>query len=290
MVDNKEKHAIEMGINLNSDSLKQSALEVLSKENTSTHAREHALSPRQFEQLIKATYNIENKKIELESRALIYLAGRIGLRKGEIAHMTSDWFNLTDRSITVPEYERCTKGQHGNEPCGYCRRRAQDRLNANNIAQQDAIEAIHSVSKSSQENKSIDKQAAELVEEVNITFEHALEKQWQPKTPQSARSIPFDFDVRVELALEEWLKQSNGWDNSAATVNRRINRVAEKSKVETRVYPHALRATAASYHASRNISVHSLMSIMGWSDPGTARAYITSNDEQAAREIRSKHR
>jgi hypothetical protein len=32
------------------------------------------------------------------------------------------------------------------------------------------------------------------------------------------------------------------------------------------------------------------MSVMGWSDPSTARVYILANDEQAAREIRSKHR
>jgi hypothetical protein len=32
------------------------------------------------------------------------------------------------------------------------------------------------------------------------------------------------------------------------------------------------------------------MSVMGWTSPATARVYITSNDEQAAREIRSKHR
>ena len=56
------------------------------------------------------------------------------------------------------------------------------------------------------------------------------------------------------------------------------------------VYPHALRATAASAHASRGVSAYSLMSTMGWSDIGTARAYIRSNEEQANREIRSAHR
>ena len=118
----------------------------------------------------------------------------------------------------------------------------------------------------------------------------ALAEQWQPKTPTSARTVPFDFDVRVDLELRKFLNVSDGWERSAATLNRRISRVAEISDVSGRVYPHALRATAASYHASRDISVHSLMSIMGWADPSTARVYVRGDAESAAREIRSKHR
>jgi len=285
------KQAIETGINLESDTVKQSALDVLAGRDASHHARDDALSPREFEQLIATTYDLRNDRIACETRAVLYLAGRVGLRKGEITHLDADWFDWSDGSITIPEFQACTKGQHAAEPCGYCRRRAEDRVETNNISHADAIDAlVHVMDGETTTDQELDAKAAELVSEVNISMEDALAKQWQSKTPQSARTVPFDFDVRVELALEKWLENSDGWENSAATVNRRVNRVAEQSPVDSRVYPHALRATAASYHASRDISVHSLMSIMGWSDPGTARAYVTSNDEQAAREIRSKHR
>lgn len=286
----ERKQAIETGINIESRSVKQSALDALTANESASHARDDALSPRQFEQLVKATYEIKNSRIALESRAVLFLAGRVGLRKGEITHLTREWFDWGDGTITIPRHQPCVKGQYADEPCGYCRRRAEDRVTTNNITLEEANKVLTQVSDGDIGRRELTKKSEELVDDVNMGMEDALEKQWQPKTPQSARTIPFDFDVRVKLTLEKFTDMANGWENSAATVNRRVNRVQELSAINTRVYPHALRATAASYHASRDVSIHSLMSIMGWADPSTARAYVTSNDDQAAREIRSKHR
>lgn len=285
---------IASGINIEREreDIRASALEALQSGSDATHARDDALSPREFEQLVESSYRIDNDRIELECRTLLYLAGRIGLRKGEITHLSSAWMNWTEGTIEIPESDPCTKGQHDAEPCGYCRRRAEDRVETNNITLEEAVDAVRHVldEPESVPDAHIEREARNLREEVNVSFEDALAQQWQPKTATSAREVTFDFDVRVELALEEFFDRFDGWERSAATVNRRINRVAELSPVESRVYPHALRATAASYHASRDISIHSLMSTMGWADPGTARAYVTSNADQAAREIRSKHR
>lgn len=77
---------------------------------------------------------------------------------------------------------------------------------------------------------------------------------------------------------------------SKATINRRVNDAAEASDIDLDIYPHALRATAGTIHASRNVSPYALMSVMGWKDMQTARQYIIASDESAAREIRSKHR
>jgi len=285
---------IASGINIERerDDIRASALEALRSGSDATHARDDALSPREFEQLVESSYRIDNERIELECRTLLYLAGRIGLRKGEITHLSPAWMNWTEGTIEIPESDPCTKGQHDAEPCGYCRRRAEDRVETNNITLEEAVDAVRHVldEPESVPDAQIEREARDLREEVNVSFDDALAQQWQPKTSTSAREVTFDFDVRVELALEEFFDHFDGWERSAATVNRRINRVAELSPVESRVYPHALRATAASYHASRDISIHSLMSTMGWADPGTARAYVTSNADQAAREIRSKHR
>lgn len=292
-IDDRSRN-IASGINIERerDDIRASALEALRSGSDATHARDDALSPREFEQLVESSYRIDNERIELECRTLLYLAGRIGLRKGEITHLSPAWMNWTEGTIEIPESDPCTKGQHDAEPCGYCRRRAEDRVETNNITLEEAVDAVCHVldEPESVPDAQIEREARDLREEVNVSFEDALAQQWQPKTSTSAREVTFDFDVRVELALEEFFDRFDGWERSAATVNRRINRVAELSPVESRVYPHALRATAASYHASRDISIHSLMSTMGWADPGTARAYVTSNADQAAREIRSKHR
>lgn len=57
---------------------------------------------------------------------------------------------------------------------------------------------------------------------------------------------------------------------------------------EEDIYPHALRATAATEMALYDISAAALSSIMGWSDISTARAYIRASDENAAKEVRAK--
>lgn len=285
---------IATGISIERDAgdIKQSAIDALEGRSTSSHARDDALSPRAFEQLVNASYGIDRDRIEIEARALLYLTGRVGLRKGEVTHLTEEWVDWSNGTISIPAHDRCTDGQHGEEVCGYCRRRAADRVETNNLTDAEAREAIRHVldEDTALSDDEVAEQAAELKAEVNIPMEEALAAQWQPKTPASARQVPFDFDVRVELALEAFFERFDSWSRSAATVNRRIARLQERSEVDARVYPHALRATAASYHASRDISVHSLMSIMGWADPSTARAYVNANDEQAAREIRSKHR
>jgi len=290
------RRQIATGVNIaheqSDDELKRSAIEALKWPTDSSHARDDALSPREFERLIDASYGINKSRIELETRAVLYLTGRVGLRKGEVTHLAESWVNWSDGVITIPPFQPCTKGQHADEPCGYCRRRAEDRVETNNITHDEAVAAIQHVLDESANltDADIDAKATELMADVNMELQDALQEQWQPKTPRSARRVPFDFDVRVELTLERFFDRFDGWERSAATVNRRINRLQELTEFDKRLYPHALRATAASYHASRDISVHSLMSIMGWADPGTARAYVSANDEQAAREIRSKHR
>jgi integrase len=291
--DLSEQHRqIQQGIAIQQDreNIKESARAVLEGQTETAHARDDALSPRQFEQLVNATYDIDSEEIAVETRAVLFLCGRIGLRKGEVTHLRESWFDWGDGTLTIPEHQPCTKGQHGDELCGYCRRRAEDRVSTHTISHEEALSALQSVTDTELNANTLDKQASELQAEVNISMEDATAKQWQPKTKRSARTVPFDFDVRVKLALEAFFTIFDAWEKSAATVNRRINRLEDISPVNTRLYPHALRATAASYHASRDISIHSLMSIMGWSDPSTARSYVNANPDQAAREIRSKHR
>jgi len=289
---NVRRRNVSAGVSIDSGDVRRSALEALSGPSASSHAKDDALSPRQFEQLVDASYDVEDDRMETECRMLLFLAGRVGLRRGEIAHLSNEWIGLSDGTITIPEHDRCTKGRHADEPCGYCRRRAKDRVDTANVTHGEAVDAIRHVldDPEGMSAEMIDSEAESLRDSIALSMEDALAEQWRPKTPTSARRIPFDFDVRVDLALRSFSESFNGWEPSAATINRRIDRVAEMSDVDCNVYPHSLRATAASYHASRNISVHSLMSIMGWADPGTARVYVTGDAESAAREVRSKHR
>jgi len=272
--------------------IKQSAAEALGGRSGRSHSRDDALTPRQWERMFRASHDVDDADRALECRMLHVVCGRLGLRCGEATHLHEDWVDWNDGSIRIPQYWECTKSKH-DDPCGYCRGRARDNLDSHNLTQDEAIDAIvaHLDDEvvSSMTDEEIIEEAESLREEVNMTFEEMLEEQWSPKTPTSARAVPFDFAPRIELVIERFFERFDEFERSFATIHRRIDRLAELAEIDSNVYPHALRATSASFHASRDISVHALMSIMGWSDPGTARVYIRSNDEKAAREIRGKH-
>jgi integrase len=289
------RRKIAQGIQIEKNgTIKQSAAQALNDRAERGHSREDALAPRQFEQLVRASYQIEDKIRALEARMALYICGRLGLRNGEATHLHEEWIDWSKGVIEIPEHWPCQKGQHGDEICGYCRNRVRDNLKTNNLNKQEAIEAIYHVLDddvvAAMSDEEILERSIELRKEVNLTFEEMAARRWEPKTSQSAREIPFDFDVRVQMTLERFFEEFDQWPRSSATLNRRINRLAEVAGLEDNVYPHALRATSASVHASRDISIYALMSTMGWKDPATARVYIQANDKQAAREIRSKHR
>lgn len=54
----------------------------------------------------------------------------------------------------------------------------------------------------------------------------------------------------------------------------------------TQIYPHALRATAASYYAARGLDVYALQGLMGWKMLKTAEVYIQKSGEHTARKLR----
>lgn len=273
--------------------IKSSAARALRQRDDRRHSREDALTDREFETLLEATHEMKASQA-LEARTALFACGKLGLRGGELAHLDESWVDWSEKIIEIPEFDACTKGVNDGEICGYCRRRAVEELKTNNLTVQEAMDAVrYEFDESALRELGADgirETAQQLRAEVNITYREAESRRWKPKTPNSAREIPFDFDIRVQMTLEQFFDQYEGWDKSKSTVNRRINRVAEVAGIDSRVYPHALRATAASVHAARSVSAYSLMSIMGWADPATARVYIRSNSDQANREIRSKHR
>lgn len=273
--------------------IKSSATKAINNETSRRHSREDALTERQFEKLVRASYELKTSK-ELEARTALYLTGKLGMRGGEVAHLHQDWINWQDRVIEIPEQHPCSKGVNPGEVCGYCRRRAVEELKTNNLTVHEATDAIrHEYDAdllSQLGDEGIRNHALDLRDRVNITYKEAVSRRWKPKTPKSARRIPFDFDVRVEMTIEQFFRKYDSWSKSKSTLNRRIKTLSEAVDEDINIYPHALRATAASTHASRGVSAFSLMTIMGWSDIATARMYIQSNAEQAAREVRSKHR
>lgn len=253
------------------------------------YSREDALNQRELVHLLEGARKLKTEQAFL-ARFVIMCSAKMGMRGGEICHISSDWINTSDNIIEIPQHDECNKGKREDEVCGYCRNNALKHMRTHNKTVEEEVDKIREEFGGAVDETKARETAKERVEEHNITKEEAVSKWWSPKTSQASRSIPYDFDVRLQIVIERFKDEYSIFPKSKSTINRLVNKAHEQSKIKRRIYPHCLRATAATTMASRNISPHALMAIMGWSDLDTARTYISASEESAAKEIRSKYR
>ena len=119
-------------------------------------------------------------------------------------------------------------------------------------------------------------------------MEKALEGRWHAKTEQSARAVPYRFSDKVEGVVEDFFNKYEDYPKSRLSVNRRVRQAKRESELEKRVYPHALRATAATFQAYKGLPTVALMNLLGWADLETAQKYIRKSagaTEKALNEI-----
>lgn len=218
------------------------------------HSREAAIDESEFAELADAALELD-EPFATETAFVLYAAGRLGLRAGEIAHISEDWVNWNRRLIQIPLHDPCTEGEDGGV-CGYCRKAAE--------------------------------QAAAYDDD--LTMQAALDERWNPKTSNSARAIPFDFSGDVEAVVEAFFDRFDGYQSSRASVNRRVDRVLEAAGYPSDyVFPHALRATAATWHSYRGVDAVPLQAMFGWADLTTAQKYIRLSGGATQEALRETH-
>jgi len=217
------------------------------------HSHEDALTEASFKDLVATAQELP-KPFAAECTAVLYLAGRLGLRAGEIAHIRESWINRENKVIQIPRHSECRSGRRG-DICGYCRKRAQS-----------AVEHAD-----------------------DLTMQEALEQRWEPKTSKGARAVPYDFTEDVEAVIEAFFGEYDWWPTARIGVNRRVDRVADAAGYEGRVYPHALRATAASWHASRGVPPAALQALMGWAQLSVADKYVRLSGAATSKALNDAH-
>lgn len=222
------------------------------------HSKDDALSDRRFELLLEGTHEMR-EYYGFQARFCILVMGRLGLRRGELAHMRESWVDWRRNMIEIPRHQPCEKGKDGGA-CGYCRSLAEQRLE-------------------------------HADPEASLTMEQAVGETWRPKTDAAARSVPFDHDARAQLAVERFFDRYDAYPCSAQSVNRRVKKAAEHADELRRedVYPHCLRASAASRLAAKGLDLIPLQSMLGWSDLSTAQVYIQKSGENTQRALHMIH-
>lgn len=249
------------------------------------HTREDALTDREYERLIAATHRLEDEHYRLQTRFVVLIAGRLGLRGGEIAHMESSWVDRRNKMIEIPEHTACSKGRNGGV-CGYCRQNAAQKVD---VSRENYLEAYHRLRSlyGEHDRADIDQMAREQEGEP-LSMTDALDSMWSPKTDAGARDVPYDSDSRAALAVEDFFDEFGKVPFSRQGVNRRVNRAAEAADGLSAdgIYPHALRATAAEHYAARGLDVIGMKQMFGWAQFSTAQVYVSGSGQATARKLR----
>jgi integrase len=215
------------------------------KKDDCTATRENSLSEDEYERLLEGARSLDDFYAR-EAEVVILLAGRLGLRGGEIAHMKHHWLDTENHVISIPAHEPCDKGKDGGI-CGYCR------------------------------------QAAKQISEYNdITAEEAEQFFWKGKTEKAEREVPYGFHDRCVELLPGFFERFGEYYNSRQAINRRVDAALEAADGLTvaDTTPHGLRATAASHLVSKGLNAWSLQHFMGWAWPNTAQHYVRDDAKQ----------
>ena len=106
-------------------------------------------------------------------------------------------------------------------------------------------------------------------------FDEEFDRRWKPKTPNSIRAVPFSHDDRIKATIETFFDDRDEYGHSRVSINRRVDEVAEAAGLDPMsIFPHALRACAATQAAYRGVPAPALQSMFGWNDISTSMKYI----------------
>jgi integrase len=227
------------------------------QRNTIRHSKEDALTEREFELLLEGARELAESPYyyQPDPELTIYTLGRLGLRRSELVHLQESWIDWHQQMIRIPSHEPCRLGRDGG-PCGDCRQAAKQRV----------------------------KHA-----DGDLSLDEALSYMWAPKSAAGARDVYFGHDVRATLYLERYFSSDEytRYEASGTAVTRRVHQAAERGGLDPdSVYPHCLRATAATHMiATRDLGIYQLCQIMGWQQLSTAQHYIARNSQRTARSL-----
>lgn len=127
--------------------------------------------------------------------------------------------------------------------------------------------------------------AESYAEDNDVSVEEALELCWSPKTEAGVRAIYYGWSPQTIHAVEEFADLVGELDMSASTINRRVDKLAERAGIERNIYPHALRASSALFWADVGLEAAYLQAIMGWRSIEVAVAYLQASGRQLAQRI-----
>lgn len=82
------------------------------------HAADDAPTEAEFRLLLKAADKVDDLQRRIEDCFIVYGAGRLGFRSGELLHANRGWMDTDAKIIYIPRLDDCS--------CRYCRERVEE--------------------------------------------------------------------------------------------------------------------------------------------------------------------
>jgi integrase len=215
--------------------------------------KDHLLKQDEIEKLKEAAQT-------LPERAFIFIPLYTGMRVTEILHMTDQWIDYDTDQIRIPTRQKCD--------CYDCTHRSKDEEPDPNDPDKKIIK-----------KRKMDKQNG----------------WWSPKTEEGIRTIPLLpklYPVLSETIKEVFKNHKIVMEMAMnrASVRNIINTVAERAKLNRKLFPHLFRGTYAKQLAKSGFDAFYITSIMGWQDISVAMSYIKMFGSEIKTEMEKKMR
>lgn len=245
---------------------------------------DEALREPTYRRLYRGALDIDNNERRRKACYIILLAGRMGLRTGEIQHVREAWIDWDRGEIAIPQYDPCV--------CMNCWIRAKRKASDDDEELEDEIAATvedwlpedsdrgpHEVVDEmleddeplpeeirNEENEESDRGAEEIL----------YEERWRPKYPRSARRVPFGHSRRLTAVISVFMKHHGHLKITQVSMNNLVEEAAENADgVDSEeITIRGLRATAATHYATYVRTPKALKDLMGWTRIETAVRYL----------------
>ena len=247
---------------------------------------DEALRQATYRRLYLGACMIEDSKKKLEACYIILLAGRLGLRTGEIQHVREGWIDWMRGEIAIPRHDPCG--------CMNCWVAAKQKASSDEDEFREEMSEVIEKQIGSDTDRDTDEIIDEMLpeddelppevedendetDEDDRTAEDILyEERWQPKYERSARRIPFGHSERLTAVIMEYLQQYDYMEITQPTMNNRVERAAELAEgVDPKnITIRGLRATAATNYATYIRNPKAIQDLMGWTRIETGARYF----------------
>ncbi|MFC6888492.1 site-specific integrase [Halorubrum trueperi] len=228
-----------------------------------------ALEPDTYFQLYLGALQIEDPDRRLIACFVILVAGRLGLRIGEILHLREEHIHWKRGEICIPSFDPCACHQCWVKALNKWGRKGLKELQANGEWDNTATWKSLSAAEHEEVTAKADYCTPENLTQIIYT------DQFTPKYDRSARVIAFGWSYRLTACLSTFFDTFDCLDWQRHSVNRLLKEAAENARGldPEHISAHKLRATGETFFADISLDPKMLRDLGGWQQLKTGDRY-----------------